>query len=320
MKLYEKYQTVIIAISVFLGLVLGQSPYIHTQSENWILPFLIVMLFGVFLQIPLEKIGSSFKNVKFTLSSLLINFLLTPLLAGGLGYIFLGEYPELWLGFVMLMVTPCTDWYLVFTSIARGNVPLSLAVLPLNLVLQLLLLPLYLLFLTGEQQTIDSYLLFKSVLGVLVMPLLLAYTTKGLLMRTKGSEWLEEKVFSRLGIIQFLFLNLAIMAMFASQGKILADSPQILLKLLGPILLFFGIIMVLSQVVGRLLRFRYEDTASLTLTTMARNSPIALAIAVTAFPDQPLISLVLIIGPLIELPVLAVTTQVLLRLKGSGLK
>ncbi len=44
----------------------------------------------------------------------------------------------------MLMVTPCTDWYLIFTEIAKGNVALSTAILPVNLILQVLLLPIYL--------------------------------------------------------------------------------------------------------------------------------------------------------------------------------
>ncbi len=50
----------------------------------------------------------------------------------------------------MLMVTPCTDWYLLFTGIARGNVPLSASILPMNLILQLALLPLYLFSVVNE--------------------------------------------------------------------------------------------------------------------------------------------------------------------------
>lgn len=68
---------------------------------------------------------------------------------------------------------------------------------------------------------------------------------------------------------------------------------------------------------GRILKFSYEDSVSLSLTIIARNSPVALAIAVTAFPNQPLIALALVIGPLIELPVLAIVSQVLLFTKKS---
>jgi len=49
------------------------------------------------------------------------------------------------------------------------------------------------------------------------------------------------------------------------------------------------------------------------MTTLARNSPLSLAIAVVTFPEQPLVSLALVIGPLIELPVLSVISGILKR-------
>lgn len=72
---------------------------------------------------------------------------------------------------------------------------------------------------------------------------------------------------------------------------------------------------VLAQLVSRILTFNYEDKVSLTMTTMARNAPISLAIAVATFPAQPLIALSLIIVPLIELPVLVIAAQLLLKRK-----
>jgi ACR3 family arsenite transporter len=68
----------------------------------------------------------------------------------------------------------------------------------------------------------------------------------------------------------------------------------------------------ISQKVGQYMKFPYTDRTSLSLTTLARNSPIALAIAMTAFPEQPLIALSLVIGPLLELPILAIFTQLIL--------
>lgn len=82
--------------------------------------------------------------------------------------------------------------------------------------------------------------------------------------------------------------------------------------LIIPILIYFTMNYMLGSAVGRMLRFNYEDSVSLHLTIIARNSPVALAIAVTAFPDQPVIALALVIGPLIELPVLAAVSQLLL--------
>ena len=102
------------------------------------------------------------------------------------------------------------------------------------------------------------------------------------------------------------------MAMFASQGSYLLGNLEIIYILIIPILLFFVINYIVGRLVGKFLKFSYADSVSLNMTIIARNSPIALAIAVTAFPDQPFIALALVIGPLIELPVLAIVSQILL--------
>jgi ACR3 family arsenite efflux pump ArsB len=116
-------------------------------------------------------------------------------------------------------------------------------------------------------------------------------------------------------VAQVLFLDFAIAAMFASRGALLVDRADLLLGLLAPVLGFFAVNFALAQIVGHAFGVGYEDRAALALTTLARNSPISLAIAAATFPDRPLISLALVIGPLIELPVLAVITRALLRLR-----
>jgi arsenite transporter len=321
MGLIEKLQTLIIMGAVAIGLLLGQLPVVAEYADYGIVPFLLLMLYGLFLTIPLQQLREAFKNIKFLGASTLINFIWTPLLAWGLGAVFLSDHPALWIGFIMLMVTPCTDWYLVFTSIAKGNVPLSTSVLPINLILQVLLLPLYLLLFSGTIETISMGTLVESVLLVLVVPFTLAHLTRFLLRAKK--EALEHKVMPFFGRAQIVFLCLAIVAMFASQGSYLMNNMDMIYILIVPILIYFMMNYMLGSVVGRMLRFSYEDSVSLHLTIIARNSPVALAIAVTAFPEQPVIALALVIGPLIELPVLAVVSQLLLlsrRMKAKSIK
>ncbi|MBP3225810.1 MAG: hypothetical protein J6M08_02670, partial [Methanobrevibacter sp.] len=67
------------------------------------------------------------------------------------------------------------------------------------------------------------------------------------------------------------------------------------------------------------INFTYEEYASLTMTTLARNSPLALAIAINSFPGRELIAIALVIGPLIELPVLYIVSRFVLYIKKSGL-
>ena len=85
----------------------------------------------------------------------------------------------------MLMVTPCTDWYLIFTEIAKGNVALSTAILPVNLILQVLLLPIYLFLFAGVMKTVAVSVLVESIVIVIVLPFLLAHATKFIMNKMK---------------------------------------------------------------------------------------------------------------------------------------
>lgn len=314
MENVNKFQSFIILFMVFIGIILGQIDLVQEYSEYLIMPSLMTMLFLVFIQIPIKDITKSFKNMKFTLTSICINFIWTPILVFILGSVFLGNNSDLLIGFVMLMVTPCTDWYLIFTGIAKGNVALGASILPLNLILQLILLPVYV-FLIGQSSVqMDVLNLLNGVIVSLIIPLFGALIYRKLSISKKGIDYFEKNIVSKACDYQGYFLNIAIVFMFASQGKILLKNPQILLQLLIPVLLFFIINLIVGQFVGRKLNLSHEDNVALNLTTLARNSPIALAIAVATFPNKPLISLALIIGPLIELPVLFIVSKILLNI------
>ena len=217
----------------------------------------------------------------------------------------------------MLMVTPCTDWYLIFTGIAKGNVALGSSILPLNLVLQLVLLPVYVFLIGGNSVDMNTIDLVKGVVSTLIIPLVCAILIRKIILNKISQEDFDEKVATKACDYQGYFLNAAIVSMFASQGKILLENIQVLLILLIPVLLFFIINFCVGRLVGKVMKLSYEDNVSLNLTTLARNSPIALAIAVATFPDKPLISLALIIGPLIELPVLFIIAKILLNIRSK---
>ena len=162
--------------------------------------------------------------------------------------------------------------------------------------------------------------LVKGVVSTLIIPLLCAIIIRTIIINKIGQEDFGEKVATKACDYQGYFLNAAIVSMFASQGKILLENIQVLLILLIPVLLFFVINFCVGRLVGRVMKLNYEDSVALNLTTLARNSPIALAIAVATFPDRPLISLALIIGPLIELPVLFLIAKILLNIREKQLK
>jgi ACR3 family arsenite efflux pump ArsB len=296
------------------GLALGFFTAFGESSAHLIIVFLMSLLFFVFLAIDLRDIKKSFGNVKFAVSSLSINFIWTPLFAFLLGEIFLDISLDLRIGFLMLMVTPCTDWYLVFTGLAKGNVELGAAILPINLILQVLLLPVYLLLFFGSAFQFNASDVVKNIILVLILPFTLAQITNITVRKTKKAKLSLEKLMKSSDNFQLLFLCLAVISMFASEGKSIIGNPIIFLRIFIPLCIFFVVNFVLARFIAGKLKFKFQDSVALNMTTLARNSPLSLAVAVAAFPDRPLISLALVIGPLIELPVLAIASNVLLRI------
>lgn len=284
---------------------------IEQNAGKFIEIFLVLMLFFVFLGVDIKKITKSFTDLRFSVSALLINFLWTPIFSFALARIFFPGNTSLQTGFIMLMVTPCTDWYLIFTALANGNVALGSSILPLNLMLQIILLPVFLFIFVGQKVSFGAGLAVQSILFVLVIPLAAACMVK--LISGKAAVNLE-KILAKNDAVQFVLLCLAIVSMFASEGSTLIDNLNIFVKLLFPLVIFFAVNLFLSLFTGKKLKLPFRDVVPLVFTTSARNSPVALAIAVIVFPLDPVISLVLVIGPLIELPVLAVDAVLLRKL------
>lgn len=315
----EKYQTLIIFAAMPLGLLLGQIKVLETYAGNFVTPFLFVMLLGAFLNIPLKDYRKAFSNITFSIITIVINFIWTPILVWFLGKLFLSHSPIMQLGFIMLMVTPCTDWYLIFTGMVKGNVPLSATVLPLNLVFQVVLLPVYLLIFGNVSGTVSLPDVLSSVTIMLILPFTMAQIGKWLLGKLHDSNQ-RERIYSSFGSMQTLLLALAISAMFASKGKSLLTNLNVIAILLIPVLLFYLINFLLAQTAGKAIRYSYEDRASLTLTTIAKNSPMTLGVALMAFPNEPLIHLIMVIEPLIELPAMMLITRILLLLRKREMK
>lgn len=311
MNFIDRFQVILILLSAVLGLLFGHIHWVSNHSHQFIAPFLIAMLTIVFLNTPFKGIKGAFKNVRFTGLSLAVNFLWTPFLAWIIGMIFLKEQPDLWVGFLMLLATPCTDWYLVFTQMARGNVTLAATLLPWHLILQLILLPLYLFLLAGKLIPISIDALLQSVFLVLLLPFFLSVLLDNVLCKTKGKNWFHDKFLNQIPPFQVLFLCLAIMAMFSSQGEVILKNPLITFKLIPPLLIFYGVNLLIGRKLSRAAGIDRASSIGFCFATLARNSPLALAIALTAFPERPLIALALVIGSLVELPTLALIANYL---------
>ena len=313
MNLIEKLEPAILIFAIIIGLILSDIKILSNNIGNLINLFLCIMLYGIFLEVPLKNLKKSFKNIKFSSTSIIINFIWTPIFGYFLGNLFLNGNMDIFIGFFMLILTPCTDWYLIFTKIAKGDLNLSLSILPINLILQIVLLPIYLIIFFSSNDTINYSNLVYSLIIVIVIPFLSAQITK-LILNNKLKE--ITNFFSK---YQIVFLALAVFAIFNSQGNQLFGHVNSVLKIFIPLIIFFITTTLIDLLLSEQIHLTYEEYASLTMTTLARNSPLALAIAINSFPNHELIIIALVIGPLIELPILYLVSRFALWIKKSGL-
>lgn len=313
MSIWERLQSVFVAGAAVAGLGLGLWLPIADLAGALVLPALMLMILAVFVQVDAAQIRDVRRARTVVIASLVLNFIATPALAWALGAGLLGDSPDLRIGLLLLLVTPCTDWYLVFTGLARGHMGVATALLPINLILQLVLLPVYVLLLGGQAAMVEASVLLEAVALVLVVPLIGAWLLRSGARRFRDLRWRDTYLISPASKAVLPLLYIAVCAMFAWQAVTVTDHIGNLTALLVPLLLFFVIAPTLAIGTSRLLRLPADQRVTLTMTTVARNSPIALAIAVAAFPDRPLIAIALVAGPLLELPVLALIGQLMRR-------
>ena len=149
---------------------------------------------------------------------------------------------------------------------------------------------------------------------VIVIPFVGAQITKFLL-----NETIKEKVTGTISSLEIWFLSIAVFCIFSSQGSLLFDNLNSVISIFIPLIIFFIANTIIDLLLSEKINFTYSEYASLTMTTLARNSPLALAIAINSSPNHELIAIALVIGPLIELPVLYIVSKFCLWIKNSGL-
>ncbi len=293
------------AVGVGLSMWLPEAEGIAGQL---ITPFLMLVLCSLFARVSLTRLREAARDWHYLLTAVGLNFVSTPLVAFFLGWLFLRDYPVLWVGLMLALVTPCTDWYLIFTDLAGGDLHRNLALLPWNLILQLVLLPVYLLLLTQKLVPVELSTLARAFVLYVAVPL-----TGAQLLRWYHPQVATSERFSRLG---FAALALTVAAMFTSHGEIFLKNPTLFLRMAPPMLSFYIISISLSRIVSRLLRFSREGFIALACTTTARNSPLALPLAVALFPDHPIVALSQLIEPVLEIPSL-ILFSALVKLRGQ---
>lgn len=228
---------------------------------------------------------------------------------------FLRPHPDLWAGVILYTLTPCIGWYLIFIDLAEGDLPWGIALLPLNITLQVILLPAYLYLLVGRIVPVELAVLARSVVLFLILPFALSALLQRWVIARRGREFFLGPVKRRAGQVKLWALVLVIVAMFASQRALGMVDLSLVLLIIAVITLFFVALFALALLVGRLAHLSYAATATLAFTTTARNSEAVVGVAVSAFPGQRLVYFAIILGPIVELPLLLLISRLILGLR-----
>lgn len=213
MGLLDKLQPVLIISSMLVGLLLGAVfEGASAVGASLVEPLLALMLFVLFTTVDLGTLRTAFGNARFAVADLIVNFVANPLVAWVLATLFFPDSIEVRIGLIMMLVTPCTDWYLIFTRLAHGNVELGVSVPPMNLVLQLVMLPVYLVLFEGANASFDVAQMLSSIALLLVAPIAAAAAVRLAACRVGG---IGRALSAHGDNLQLLFLCLAVVAMCA---------------------------------------------------------------------------------------------------------
>ena len=275
---------------------------------------LLWMMYPVLAKVRYESIGAHVRDTKLLGTSLLLNWVLGPLVMLGLAWLFLPDLPAYRNGLVLIGLARCIAMVLIWNSLACGSGELAAVLVALNSVFQILTYSvLGWLFLTvvpqwfGADTTtlhVSMGQIARSVGIFLGVPLVAGFLTRWMLVARKGAVWYDDTFMPKFGPTALLGLLYTIVLMFAMQGHRLIDRPIDVLRIALPLLVYFAVMFGLAFWLSRRLGFNYEATASLSFTAAGNNFELAIAVAVATFGIASGEALAAVVGPLIEVPAL----------------
>lgn len=267
--------------------------------EALVTPAIAVLMYAMFLQIPFLDLRQSLGNRRFMAALLLANFMFVPLLVWAItrGLV---EHPAILVGALLVLLTPCIDYVVVFTHIGKGDARLTLAATPVLLLVQLALLPIYLALMLGDGSHVAIAITpFVQAFVLLIgLPMLLAVLSSASARRSRTvSTWNDAWAW-----LPVPAMALVLMVVIASQIAVVLRDFDRLLPVIPVYIGFMLLAPVLGGLAARLLRLPATAARSVTFSAATRNSLVVLPLAL-ALPQE-----------LRGLAAAAVITQTLLEL------
>lgn len=309
---WDAQQVPLYLAAIALGAVLGLLvPGAAPLMEHAIEPVLMLLLFATFLAVPLIRIGRALRDLRFLGTLLIADFAIVPLVAWGLSR-FVADDEGLLLGVLLVLLTPCIDYVIVFTGLAGGARAKLLAAAPLLMLVQILLLPLYLRVFAGGDLMgrIDVVPFLRAFLLLIVVPLTAAAVVQVLARRHRAARATE----TLMAAAMVPLMVLTLLAVIGSQVAAVGSEMGTLARLLPLYAGFVVLAVAIGYAAARITRLDVPSTRALMFSAATRNSlvvlplalalPASLAIAPLAVVTQTLVELVAMVVMVRLVPVL----------------
>ena len=295
----ERYQVLVYLAAILGGLGVGVVlPGQVGLLESALWPLLAVLLYTTFTQVPLAHLRTAFSDGRFLGAAVTGNFVLLPLVVLGLMHL-APDDPAVRLGVLLVLLVPCTDWFITFTHLAGGDTKHAIAFSPVSLLLQMVLLPVYLWGFLGAEVVVGMAQreMAMAFLGLIVLPLLAAFATE----KWAGRDSHRTTVVSRLGWFPVPLLALVVFSIAAAQVGVVLESVGLLLQLTFIYIVFLVGAAVLAVLLAHLFRLPPAQGRVLAFSFGTRNSFVVLPLALALPSSFELAVVVIVFQSLVEL-------------------
>ncbi|MGA7436320.1 MAG: ACR3 family arsenite efflux transporter [Solirubrobacterales bacterium] len=286
---------------------------------------LILMMYPVLAKVRYEELGHLRGEKRLMASSLVLNWLIGPLLMFALAWIFLADQPEFRTGLIIVGLARCIAMVLIWSDLACADREATALLVAINSLFQIVAYSLLgwfyltalpdLLGLDSQGFEVSIWEVARTTLIFLGIPLVAGYFTRMIGVRKRGAVWYEEDFLPKIGPYALYGLLFTIVLLFALQGESITNAPQDVIRIAIPLLIYFLLMFGVSFWAGWLMKFGYEKTATLAFTAASNNFELAIAVAIGVFGATSGEALAGVVGPLIEVPVLVGLVYVALWLK-----